>query len=94
MANLSVEFNFQGFKELEKLMQKSTKVEQEVRRVVKSNGNELKNRMVRKADFNKGYQTGTTKRSIQEHIENGGKVSVALLDIVMPGISGIDVAKK
>lgn len=72
MANLSVEFNFQGFKELEKLMQKSAKVEQEVRQVVKSNGNELKNRTVRKADFKKGYQTGTTKRSIQEHISNDG----------------------
>lgn len=33
-------------------------------------------------------------QALLEHIENGGKVRVALLDIVMPGISGIDVAKK
>lgn len=72
MANLSVEFNFSGFKELEVLMKKSANVTQQVRNAVKSNGNELKKRMVRKADFKKGYQTGTTKRSIQEHIENGG----------------------
>lgn len=79
MANLNVEFNFSGFKELEKLMQKSAKVEQEVRRVVKSNGNELKNRMVRKADF-RGHMegkkfvppTGDTKRSIGETIAADG----------------------
>ena len=72
MANLNVEFNFSGFKELEKLMQKSAKVEQEVKKEVKSNGNELKKRMVKFADFKKGYQTGNTKRSIQEHISNDG----------------------
>lgn len=79
MANLNVEFNFSGFKELEKLMQKSAKVEQEVKKEVKSNGNELKKRMVRFADF-RGHMegkkfvppTGNTKRSIQEHISNDG----------------------
>lgn len=72
MANLSVEFNFQGFKELEKLMQKSAKVEQEVRQAVESNGKELKSRMGKFADFKKGYQTGDTKRSIKAHMSTDG----------------------
>lgn len=72
MANLSVEFNFQGFKELEALMKKSANVTQQVRTAVEKNGDFLKDRMVRYADFTEGYQTGTTKRRIQEHIENGG----------------------
>lgn len=72
MANLSVEFNFSGFKELEALMKKSANVTQQVKSVVSKNGDFLKERMVRNADFKEGYQTGTTKLSIQEHIENGG----------------------
>lgn len=72
MAGFDVEFNFAGFKELEALMKKSEKITQQVKTVVKKNGNELKNRMVRKADFKKGYQTGTTKRSITEQISAGG----------------------
>lgn len=72
MAGLSVEFDFSGFAELEKLMKNDANITQKVKRVVQKNGNELKNRMVRKADFKKGYQTGATKRSITEKVENGG----------------------
>ena len=35
-----------------------------VNRVVKKNTTETQQRMMRNASFNKGYQTGTTKRSI------------------------------
>lgn len=72
MAGFDVQFDFAGFKELEALMKKSEKVSQEVKNAVRRNGNELKNRMVRKADFRKGYQTGTTKRSIEENIAADG----------------------
>lgn len=72
MANLNVEFNFSGFKELEKLMQKSAKVEQEVRQAVESNGKELKSRMGKFAYFEKGYQSGDTKRSMQAHMSTDG----------------------
>ena len=44
----------------------------DVRRVVKQNGGELQTKMQDKAEFVKGYQTGTTKRSIELSLENGG----------------------
>lgn len=79
MAGLSVQFDFSGFKELEKLMKKDENITQKVKRVVQKNGNELKNRMVRKADFRghmKGKKfvkpTGATKRSITEKVAFSG----------------------
>lgn len=79
MAGFDVRFDFAGFKELEALMKKSEKVEQEVKKVVRRNGNELKNRMVRKADFRGHYKgkkfvapTGTTKGNITEHVAFSG----------------------
>lgn len=72
MAGLSVEFDFSGFAELEKLMKNDANVTQKVKEVVQENGDELKSRMVRKADFKKGYQTGATKGRITEKVENGG----------------------
>lgn len=42
------------------------------KRVVKQNGAELQEKMERKADFKKGYQTGTTKRSIALEIKDAG----------------------
>lgn len=44
----------------------------DVKRVVKHNGAELQKKMQKKADFEKGYQTGTTKRSIGLEIKDGG----------------------
>ena len=79
MAGFDVRFDFSGFDELEKLMQKSANVTNAVKAAVRRNGNELKNRMVRKADFRGHYEgkkfvapTGTTKRSIEEHIAADG----------------------
>lgn len=43
-----------------------------VRAVVQQNGTELTQKMKRYADFRCGYQTGTTKRSIQPYITNDG----------------------
>ena len=43
-----------------------------VKEVVAANGDELKSKMTANADFKKGYQTGTTKRSITESITDGG----------------------
>lgn len=43
-----------------------------VKQAVRHNGAELENRMKHKATFIKGYQTGTTKRSIRMDLQNGG----------------------
>jgi len=43
-----------------------------VKHTVKLNGSELERRMTRNASFSKGYQTGTTKRSIKLDIKNKG----------------------
>ena len=44
----------------------------DVRRVVKHNGEELQTKMQEKADFKMGYATGETKRSITLGIEDNG----------------------
>ena len=43
-----------------------------IRQVVQDNGAELQQKMMQEAEFSKGYQTGTTKRSISLNIRNGG----------------------
>ena len=54
-----------GLKKLEKALKENVKME-DVKRVVKKNGEELQDKAHRKADFKMGYATGTTKRSIDE----------------------------
>ena len=44
----------------------------DVKKVVRHHGSELQRKMQSKADFNKGYQTGATKRSIGLEITDGG----------------------
>jgi HK97 gp10 family phage protein len=44
----------------------------DVKKVVKKNGSELKQKAKKHADFKKGYQTGTTKRSISLEIKSNG----------------------
>lgn len=44
----------------------------DVKRVVRQNGKELQKKIQEKADFNKGYQTGTTKKSVNLEIKDGG----------------------
>lgn len=61
MPSIKVE----GLKELQKKLKDNVTMD-DVKRVVKHNGSELQEKMMRHADFNMGYQTGTTKRSIGE----------------------------
>lgn len=44
----------------------------DVKKVVKKNGSELQQKAQKHADFKKGYQTGTTKRSISLEIKSNG----------------------
>lgn len=44
----------------------------DIKRIVKMNGVEMQRNMQRNATFVKGYQTGTTKRSINLFITDGG----------------------
>lgn len=62
---------FEGLDELEKKLKANVTME-DVKRVVRQNGAELQGKMQAKADFTKGYQTGTTKRSIGLEITDGG----------------------
>lgn len=60
-----------GLDELEKKL-KSNVTLNDVKRTVKKHGEELRLKMQEKADFTKGYQTGTTKRSIGLEIKDDG----------------------
>ncbi len=60
-----------GLDELEKKL-KANVTMNDVKRVVRHHGAELQRRMQAKADFKKGYQTGTTKRSIGLEIKDAG----------------------
>lgn len=67
MAKLTVA----GLKELEKKLKANATMD-DVKRVVRQNGADLQTKMQSKADFKKGYQTGTTKRSIGLEIKDSG----------------------
>lgn len=67
MAHVSV----MGLSELKKALKDNISMD-DVERVVKHNGQQLQQKMQSKADFKKGYQTGTTKRSISLSITDGG----------------------
>lgn len=67
MARIKID----GLKELEKKLKANATLD-DVKRVVKQNGAELQKKMQEKADFTKGYQTGTTKRSIGLEIKDDG----------------------
>lgn len=67
MARIKVD----GLKELEEALKENVTMD-DVKRVVKHNGSQLQQKMQAKADFKKGYQTGTTKRSIGYEIVDGG----------------------
>lgn len=62
---------FNGLEELSEGLIKRMDLN-EIRDVVKKNGADLQSTMMRKANFIKGYQTGTTKRSIELEIRDGG----------------------
>lgn len=67
MASIKVD----GLDKLEKKLRKNITLD-DVKRVVRHNGSQLQGKMQSKADFKKGYQTGTTKRSIGIEIKDGG----------------------
>lgn len=67
MARITVE----GLEELEKKLKANVTLD-DVKRVVRQNGAELQKKIQSKADFKKGYQTGTTKRSVGLEITDGG----------------------
>lgn len=60
-----------GIEKLQVKLKKNVKMD-DVKRVIKNNGAQLQNKMVRNANFVKGYQTGTTKRSINLDITDFG----------------------
>lgn len=60
-----------GLGKLEKQLAKNITMD-DVKKVVRHNGAYMMVNMVKKADFKKGYQTGTTKRSITLEIKDGG----------------------
>ncbi len=72
MARIRLE----GLTELQNKLKKNVKMD-DVRKVVRKNGAELANKMIRNADFDKGYQTGTTKRSIELSISGNGFTAMA-----------------
>ena len=67
MAHIKID----GLDKLEKKLKDNVTLD-DVKRVVRQNGAELQKRMQSKADFTKGYQTGTTKRSIGLEIKDSG----------------------
>jgi len=67
MGDISVK----GLDKLQKKL-KANATMNDVRRVVKQNGAELQTKIQENAEFTKGYQTGTTKRSVDLTIEDGG----------------------
>ena len=67
MADIKVE----GLEKREKKLKKNITLD-DVKRVVRNNGSQLQSKMQGNADFKKGYQTGTTKRSIGLEIQDGG----------------------
>ena len=58
-----------GLDKLQKAL-KENKTLDDVKDVVRKNGEQLQRKIQRNADFAKGYQTGTTKRSISLEFEN------------------------
>jgi len=67
MAKIRVE----GLDKLQKALKDNVTMD-DVKRVVRQNGSEMQRKIQNNADFDKGYQTGTTKRSIGLDIKDGG----------------------
>lgn len=64
-------FKIEGIEKLQAKLKKNVQMD-DVKRVVRTNGAQLKNKMVRNANFVKGYQTGTTKRHIFRNTKDSG----------------------
>lgn len=60
-----------GLDKLEKSLKENVTMN-DVKRVVRQNGSQMQSKMQDNAEFSKGYQTGTTKRSIGLEIKDSG----------------------
>lgn len=67
MAKIKIE----GLDKLEKHLKKGASMNL-VKQTVRRNGAQLQNKIQEKAEFTKGYQTGTTKGSVTLDITDGG----------------------
>lgn len=67
MAGIKIE----GLERLEKKLKLNCTMD-DVKKVVRKNGADLQQAIQENADFTQGYQTGTTKRSVDLQIEDGG----------------------
>lgn len=65
------QIKFEGLAELKKGLAKKIQLD-DMKRLVKQNGSELQEKTMQNADFKKGYQTGTTKRSISLEFKDDG----------------------
>lgn len=76
-----------GLDKLEVALEKNMDMEA-VKQIVSQNGNELTRRMTEHAEFSKGYQTGTTKRSIPQvspELSDGGMTVTVRPDTAYTG---------
>lgn len=60
-----------GLEELQKALKENVTMD-DVKKVVRHHGQQMQVKMQQKADFKKGYATGTTKRSIGLEIKDDG----------------------
>lgn len=60
-----------GLDKLQKALKDNVTMD-DVKKVIRHNGAGLQDKMQKNADFDKGYQTGATKRSIMLSITDGG----------------------
>lgn len=62
---------FEGLEELDEKLRVNATLN-DVKKVVRKNGQELQSGIQGNADFTQGYQTGQTKRSVRLDIKNSG----------------------
>ena len=67
MAKLKVE----GLDKLEKALKENVTLD-DVKRVVRHNGQQLQEKIQQNADFTRGYATGETKRTVDLQLKDGG----------------------
>ncbi|MEG1497577.1 MAG: HK97 gp10 family phage protein [Clostridiales bacterium] len=65
------EIGITGLEQLEKKLKLNCTMS-DVKRVVRKNGSDMQQKIQSHADFTRGYATGTTKRSVDLKIEDGG----------------------
>lgn len=64
-------FEFKGLDDLQKALKENATMN-DVKKVVAKNGSDLQSKIQENAEFTKGYQTGTTKRSVNLEIADNG----------------------